>query len=82
MNFFDFVICELFTGKQVDFFHFNWAIRNSIFPFFDFTLEQKLVGETVPHQKSSFATDLVVNSLSIPFINQGWVDLLESGFGW
>lgn len=35
VNFFDFEICEFLAGKEIDFFHFDISLRNTILPLFD-----------------------------------------------
>lgn len=81
MNLFNFIVCDFITGEQVDLLHFDWPLGDAIFPPFDLTLIDELVGLAVSHIKGSLARDLIVVSLAIPLIDESGVDLFEFGFG-
>ena len=81
MNLLDFEISQLFTCKEVNFLHLDDALWNSIFPFLDLTLENQFIGQTVSDDKSSLSSNLIVDGLAIPFVNESWVDFLEFSLG-
>ena len=81
MDLFDFVISELFGGKVVDFFHFDDPWWKSIFPFADLTLKDEFIGATVSDEERAFSRDLIVESVTVPLINESGVDFFEFGFG-
>lgn len=75
LNLFDFVVCQFFTGKEVNFFHSNLALWDSIFPFFHFTLVNQFIAQTVSDNESPLTGDLVVDTFSVPFVNKSRIDL-------
>lgn len=80
MNLFDLIICNLFTRKEIYFFHFNNSFRNIIFPFFHFTFINKLICLSVSHIKCPFSWNLVVHCFPIPLVDESWIDFFQFSF--
>lgn len=81
MGFLDFVVGEFFRGKKFDFFHFDHACWYTIFPLADWTFKDQLICAAVSDDEGAFTADLVVKGFTVPFVDEGRVDLFEFGFG-
>lgn len=69
LDFLDFIVGEFVAWEGVDFFHFDDALRDSIFPFFNFALKDEFISEAVSDNESSLSCNLVVDSLAVPLVD-------------